>query len=178
MEGLHMKIKKVLFALAVILCTVNFASADDKIIKEIAKQNHISIAKVKKTIEKIASDEQISVAEVKKALETGCDSGGTASMTKCAKYHFMIVDIKMNDIYTRVKKLLITKEARLKLIKAQRAWINFRDTVCEYESEGWSGGSGYGMVYVGCLEQYTKERIKNLQGYLDCKDTDCLGLTQ
>lgn len=149
--------KKAFVILILTLFATSFAFANDK------------------AIEKIARQEKISVKDVKKALETGCDSGNTSQMTQCGKFHFMIADIELNDIYERVKKQLTNAPARSKLIKAQRAWINFRDAVCEYESEGWEGGSGYKMIYVSCMQGYTEERTKHLREYLDCKEPTCPG---
>jgi uncharacterized protein YecT (DUF1311 family) len=155
-----MVMKKEFLVGILILCTVSFVFANDK------------------AIEKIARQEKISVEEVKKTIETGCDSGGTVSMTQCGRFRFMIADIELNDIYARVKKQLTTKSAREKLKKTQRAWITFRDTVCEYESEGWEGGTGYNMVYIGCMHTYTDERIKHLREYLDCKEPGCPGIKE
>lgn len=170
--------KKTFLALILALFASSFAFADDKVLEEIARRQNMSIMEVKEAIEVIARQENKSVAEVKEALETGCDSGGTVSMTVCGLYHFMIADIALNDIYKKVKEQLKTESALEALKKAQRAWIAYRDAVCEYECEGYTGGNIYKMVHLGCMQQYTTERTTHLREYLDCKDLGCPGIVE
>lgn len=125
-----------------------------------------------KAIEKIAQEENISTEEVKEILDTGCESGTTLLMRRCAYYHYKIADIEMNEVYNKVKNKL-TSEAQEKLTTAQRAWIKYRDAVCEYENIDWEGGTGYRVVILGCMQNYTEERTKHLKEYLNCKDSNC-----
>ena len=48
------------------------------------------------------------------------------------------------------------------LLKAQRAWIAFRDAHCDYSGFEARGGSMEPMLVGYCLEQLTLERIKQL----------------
>ena len=45
---------------------------------------------------------------------------------------------------------------------AQRAWIKFRDSNCNWHSNSFYGGTGQGLVYSGCINRMTKERITEL----------------
>ena len=49
------------------------------------------------------------------------------------------------------------------LLKAQRAWIAFRDAHCDYSGFEARGGSMEPMLVGYCLEQLTLERVKQLK---------------
>jgi uncharacterized protein YecT (DUF1311 family) len=50
------------------------------------------------------------------------------------------------------------------LKKAQRAWIAYRDAVCEYEGYEARGGTMEPMLVNGCLARLTRTRTKELLG--------------
>ena len=50
-----------------------------------------------------------------------------------------------------------------KLVKAQRAWLGYRDTEAELESDGFRGGTAERMTSAGVLANLTEERAKSLQ---------------
>jgi len=45
----------------------------------------------------------------------------------------------------------------------QRAWIAFRDATCTYEASQWSGGTGQGPAYEGCVMRMTAEQTLYLE---------------
>ena len=128
-------------------------------------------------IEEIAKREKVSPAEVEKSLKEGCDSGATFEMAKCGYYHQVGEDIKLNYAYQALLKKLANTAAQSKLVKAQRAWLLFRDATCEYESDGMSGGTGRHVLYNGCLATMHHERTLKLNEYLKCdlSDAGCPG---
>lgn len=46
-----------------------------------------------------------------------------------------------------------------RIIKAQRAWISFRDTSCDVEGIDMLNGTGEGLIVGGCLGRLTGERV-------------------
>ena len=91
-----------------------------------------------------------------------------AEMNQTAKKDFELVDAELNKVYKEVIKLLSEKENQL-LIKAQRDWIKFRDSHCEFEANEYEGGSIQPLIYSSCLTERTKDRIKDLKSILEPK---------
>ncbi|MCZ8074048.1 MAG: lysozyme inhibitor LprI family protein, partial [Paucibacter sp.] len=51
---------------------------------------------------------------------------------------------------------------RAMLIKAQRRWLEFRDADCKAKYQVFAGGTIRNVVYLSCLRERTKQRIKEL----------------
>lgn len=86
-------------------------------------------------------------------------------MNRCAGLSYQNADKKLNQVYQQVMPKL-EKSRKQKLITAQKAWINFRDTNCEFEKSSFQGGSMAPLIYAGCLERLTQQRTQQLQNYL------------
>ncbi len=48
----------------------------------------------------------------------------------------------------------------------QRAWIPFRDTVCDYEATQWGGGTGAGPAFNECVMRMTARQALYLEDLL------------
>lgn len=72
-------------------------------------------------------------------------------------------DLELNKVYKQL--LLMTKDQKKKelLVKAQRAWINYKEAHCKYEESSYEGGSIQPTIYYTCLQEVTEERIKQLK---------------
>lgn len=88
-----------------------------------------------------------------------CD-GTQAEMNRCADQQYRKQDQRLNAVY---KKLDKTPE----LVRAQRAWIAFRDAECEWAVAEYEGGSIVPMAYSYCLAGMTEERVKTLERVLN-----------
>ena len=75
-------------------------------------------------------------------------------------------DAELNRVYAKLIKKL-DKEGVAKLKKSQRAWIAFRDADMAFAADSARGGSMSPMLYSGAGAQLTKERTKDLNGYLE-----------
>lgn len=84
-----------------------------------------------------------------------CD-GTQAEMNRCADQEYRKQDQRLNEVY---KKLDRSPE----LVRAQRAWIAFRDAECEWAIAEYEGGSIVPMAHSYCLAGMTEERIKTLE---------------
>lgn len=87
-------------------------------------------------------------------------------MVDCANKEYLAQDKILNDTYAQLLKDLKTdnsedsQEILIRIVKAERAWINFRDASCDVAGLEMLGGSGEGLVVLSCLAQMTTERVK------------------
>ena len=103
-----------------------------------------------------------------------CDNPQTQSdMTYCADWWFKKNDAAMSDTYSRLRAYYAQiPVAKTGLLKAQRAWLAFRDAECTLEAAGEEGGSAQPMIYSQCLSRLTQLRSEQLQKRLDCQEGD------
>ncbi|MBD2682147.1 MULTISPECIES: lysozyme inhibitor LprI family protein [Nostoc] len=100
------------------------------------------------------------------AQKLNCNNPQTqVEINQCSNLSYQNADKKLNAAYQKlVPKLDRTRKQ--KLIAAQQAWIKFRDASCEFERSEYEGGTIAPSIYLGCLENLTKERTQQLQEYL------------
>ncbi|WP_081909349.1 lysozyme inhibitor LprI family protein [Flavobacterium sp. ASV13] len=87
-------------------------------------------------------------------------------MNQTAINNFKKADDKLNQVYKNLVKKLDEKEKSL-LITAQKNWIKFRDSKCDFEKQQYDGGSIQPLIYYTCLAESTEDRIKDLKRNLD-----------
>ena len=75
-------------------------------------------------------------------------------------------DNELNQVYKNLVKKIDKKEKNL-LITAQKNWIKFRDSKCEFEKQQYDGGSIQPLIYYTCLAECTEDRIKDLKRNLE-----------
>ena len=97
-----------------------------------------------------------------------------AGMQMCIGQELKIQDQNLNTEYKNLMSLLKkdssadSKEILSRIVKNQKAWITMRDTTCDVEGIEMLGGSGEGLVILGCLNRMTSERtleLKNMEKY-------------
>lgn len=71
-------------------------------------------------------------------------------------------DNRLNQTYRKLMTRL-DNEAKAKLVKAEMAWIAFRDGQCAFEADWYRGGSASPYQYNLCLQRLTEARIRELQ---------------
>lgn len=137
-----MKATSLLLALA---CTS--AIAQDAALSETARRTGASIDRVSESLKQ-------------------CDYS-QPDMNMCAEYEYVKADLDLNRVY---RDLAGRREERDpgKLRKAQRAWIQWRDANCEYESSDIEGGSLQPLVTLNCKRRVTRERIEWILNMLSC----------
>jgi len=128
-----------------------------------------------RAVEATARRTSAPVEQVREAAGTGCESGVTSSMNLCSEYHFVAADLRMNDAYAKARSNVRGTKAEPLLVKSQRSWLAFRDSTCEYESQGYEGGTLRGSISLGCMQAHTIERTRHLEEYLLCKSPGCPG---
>ena len=107
------------------------------------------------------------------AEDVDCDNAQTQSdMTSCAEARYEEADKALNAQYkqTRAAMVAIDKDldgdmqgAEQALLKAQRAWISYRDAQCENFGFQARGGTMEPMLVAGCLADLTDLRTKELK---------------
>ncbi|WP_210639715.1 MULTISPECIES: lysozyme inhibitor LprI family protein [unclassified Pseudomonas] len=94
-------------------------------------------------------------------------------MNQCAAKENKAADSELNSLYKQITtRLKDNPEAKQMLVKAQRAWISFRDAECNFSASGVEGGSVYPLIYSNCITDQTKARIEAFKTYLKCKEGD------
>lgn len=94
-------------------------------------------------------------------------------MNQCAAQQYKAADKELNDLYKQITtRLKDDPKAKQLLVKAQRAWIDFRDAECEFSASGVEGGSVYPLIHTDCITAQTKARVEAFKIYLKCKEGD------
>ncbi|UFH49374.1 lysozyme inhibitor LprI family protein [Pseudomonas sp. KNUC1026] len=119
----------------------------------------------------------ILLASACSAAQAAQDCSGavsTVDMQECAQKSLKAADADLNMSYQKLLKRLSGSSApgednaasRRKLINAQKAWIAFRDADCDAQYQAHIGGTLRGLVLLGCKQQHTEQRTKELDNYL------------
>ena len=86
----------------------------------------------------------------------------TLSITECTMTTHKAWDIILNERY-RAVIAASPPNLKLKLQKAQRAWIVSRDADCAAVYEAYIDGTIRGPLYAGCMVEKTSERVRWLK---------------
>jgi len=105
----------------------------------------------------------------------GCGGQTQADMNACAAATFGDADDALNAAYRRITARLAGKPAGRSLVEAQRAWIRFRGAECDLATSTSEGGSIRPMLILSCMENLTRKRTAELEGYMRCgARNDCV----
>jgi uncharacterized protein YecT (DUF1311 family) len=101
-----------------------------------------------------------------------CSSLQTQSeMNICADEDFQKSDVELNSVWddakTNAENDDDTGEQSRALLTAQRNWLAFRDSECEFEGLGAAGGSIQPMLISECKTKLTGDRVKQLRENID-----------
>ncbi|KAA1182914.1 DUF1311 domain-containing protein [Rhizobium tropici] len=93
-------------------------------------------------------------------------------LNTCSALDFDKADKALNAQYRKTRAAMVAidsdldnnmKGAEKALIKAQRAWVDYRDGECEAQGFQARGGSMEPMLVSGCKADLTKKRTKELK---------------
>jgi uncharacterized protein YecT (DUF1311 family) len=99
-----------------------------------------------------------------------------SDMTACEQQRQSDSDAALNAQYKRTRAAAVEVDKNLDenlrgaekaLVKAQRAWVDFRDGQCEAAGFGMRGGSGEPMLVAGCTADLTDKRTAELKELAD-----------
>ncbi|MBX4866384.1 MULTISPECIES: lysozyme inhibitor LprI family protein [Rhizobium] len=107
------------------------------------------------------------------AEDIDCQNPKTQSdMTSCEAARHETADKALNEQYKKTRAAMIAidkdldgdmKGAEKALVKAQRAWIDYRDAQCDAFGFQARGGTMEPMLVAGCLAEETDKRTKELK---------------
>jgi uncharacterized protein YecT (DUF1311 family) len=124
------------------------AEPDEAVVLEMARQTHLTPGEIRLNYD-------------------ACGSGVTLTMKICASYRWRVEDSRLNQIYKQALAKARESGYEASLIRAQRAWVAFRDAACTYEGEiGAGGGTAEGLYVLSCKENLTKQRADRLVAVL------------
>jgi uncharacterized protein YecT (DUF1311 family) len=81
--------------------------------------------------------------------------------------NFKAKDAELNKVYKRLAAMITMPKEKDMLLKAQRAWISYRDSHCALTESAYDGGSVQPLVYFACMREVTEQRIKELKALID-----------
>ncbi|MBB3134372.1 uncharacterized protein YecT (DUF1311 family) [Rhizobium pisi] len=107
------------------------------------------------------------------AQDIDCKNPQTQSdMTSCEAARHDAADKALNVQYKKTRAAMVAidkdldgdmKGAEQALVKAQRAWIDYRDAECDAAGFQARGGTMEPMLVAGCLADITDKRTKELK---------------
>ncbi|TPL15877.1 DUF1311 domain-containing protein [Mesorhizobium sp. B2-4-10] len=107
------------------------------------------------------------------AKDKCADAKDQATMNQCADASFRKSDKKLNELYKQIEtRLKDDADTKKLLVQAQQDWIKFRDAECNFQTAGAAGGSVVPMLLSMCMDGLTQSRVKDFDGYLNCKEGD------
>ncbi|MEP1767819.1 MAG: lysozyme inhibitor LprI family protein [Sulfitobacter sp.] len=83
-------------------------------------------------------------------------------MNACAAREYKQADAALNAAWKPAKSFADQIGQGPSLLKAQRAWISYRDQACEAHSSPFEGGSLRSLIRSTCLSELTAERTRML----------------
>ncbi|MES2206878.1 MAG: lysozyme inhibitor LprI family protein [Pseudomonadota bacterium] len=97
----------------------------------------------------------------------------TPDINQCAKIEQEKVEVKLNLTYQDVIKRFSVpdtkddkpSEIKESLVKAQRAWLKFREADCHAVYVQNQGGTIRTAMYIGCMQARAEQRIKELKQF-------------
>lgn len=108
--------------------------------------------------------------------EIDCENAETQfEMNHCSGLEFDAADKALNKTWSEIRAAIKTIDENNKeyapyepsaaenLLKAQRAWIDYRDGQCAAEAAQYAGGTIQPLIRSSCLTGMTKKRTEELQ---------------
>ena len=89
------------------------------------------------------------------------DQRGSA-LAKCEQAAYRREDKALNDAYQQLAAK-VDVEAKAPLDRAQRAWLDYRDSECAYEASHPGGAAPAPVVEARCMKRLTEQRAKDLR---------------
>ncbi|TPK32442.1 DUF1311 domain-containing protein [Mesorhizobium sp. B2-5-4] len=107
------------------------------------------------------------------AKDKCADAKDQVTTNQCADASFKKSDKKLNELYKQIEtRLKDDADAKKLLVQAQQGWVKFRDAECQFQAAGAAGGSMAPMLISMCMDSLTQSRVKNFEGYLNCREGD------
>jgi uncharacterized protein YecT (DUF1311 family) len=97
------------------------------------------------------------------SYKSKCSEGTMLEMNRCLRAELDKLDVRLNESY---RALLAELADSTELRKAQRAWVAFRETTCDFSVSGLEpGGSLYPYALHACRISLTVKRLRDFEEY-------------
>jgi uncharacterized protein YecT (DUF1311 family) len=99
-----------------------------------------------------------------------CHSGYAQTqfeMNQAEEADYELKDAELNRAYKKLLSVLRKPKDKETLLKAQRAWITYRDAHCAMAESAYETASMRPQVLFACLREVTEQRIKELTALVD-----------
>lgn len=139
--------KSILLILAAVLLTpiAAHSAPDEQVVQTLAKRSGLSPEQIRESY-------------------NACDSGITLSMKICGAYQFTEQDIRLNLLYKQALTKAKQQGFEEALVKAQRAWLSYRDIQCPFEGRWYAeGGTAEGVYVLSCKIDLTKQQADRVE---------------
>lgn len=102
------------------------------------------------------------------------DATSQTSISQCVIVEMKTADAALTYVYKALMAKLSASEKQ-KLRVAERAWIDYRDKMCDFAGLSREGGSMQGMVVAMCRTEMITEQTRKLTWQLTCRESgeDC-----
>ncbi len=101
------------------------------------------------------------------------ESSNQHELHVCADEAYKKTNAELNATYQEIMgRLKDDGPTRDMLVRAQRAWLTFRDAECDFATFAAKDGSIWPMLNLQCLDGLTAKRITDLKAYLNCEEGD------
>jgi uncharacterized protein YecT (DUF1311 family) len=91
-----------------------------------------------------------------------CPDQSQQGLNRCAAVWLQSAEHLQQLVYDDLRQQLDLAQ-RVQLAVAQEHWLDFQTAQCRMESEPFTGGSIYSLIYGGCMAQLTNDRTGDLQ---------------
>ena len=91
------------------------------------------------------------------------DAMTQAEMNACSYAEYQSADAALNAEWTIARDVAKRRDLFAELLKAQRAWLAFRDAHCEAVAAQYAGGSIRPLIHNSCLTELTETRTTQLR---------------
>ena len=104
----------------------------------------------------------------KKTIPCG-SAQSQAEMNICWGNQYKAADVVLNQVYRQLL-LMLDEEQKGQLKKAQLAWLEYRDTNCEFVADEYKGGTIRATILATCLLDMTSKRTTELRSQIKERD--------
>ena len=92
-------------------------------------------------------------------------------MNACMGSSLDKADNELNQVY-KALMAKVSDDGKKQLRDAERAWLNYRDKQCAFDTAGTNGGSIHDSMVANCQERITLAHIAELKAQLNCQEGD------
>jgi uncharacterized protein YecT (DUF1311 family) len=90
----------------------------------------------------------------------------TLQQEGCAEQQILRSDKTINGLNQSIFGKLFDNQARRDLIAGHKAWLAYRHSFCQSESDVFEGGTEAGVLFATCEAQINSDHVRNLKTFL------------